>query len=77
MLDKPTDHICSVIHESLENARKGLDEVFANLSGFQLDFMEVCCGPDSGLTAAVRAMGGTGERIGLQNKMDLTTPIGV
>ena len=52
-------------------------EAFSAFSGFQLDFMEVCCGPDSGLTTAVREMGGTAERIGLQNNMDLTTPNGL
>ena len=55
----------------------GVVEAMSAFSGFQLDFMEVCCGPESGLTSAVREMGGTAERIGLQNKMDLTTPQGL
>ena len=69
--------VVDLIQQSLVSAEYEVTEAFMSLPGFQLDLMEVCCGPESGITQAIRDKGGTAERIGLQNKMDLTTPAGV
>lgn len=74
---KTSQETVNLLEQSLQCACEEVSDVLASLPACQLDFMEVCCGPDSGLAAAVIAKGGTAERIGLHNKMDLTKPGGL
>ena len=67
----------SFLRDNLEGSMDDVADALATLECSQIDLMEVCCGADSCLTACIREKGGTAERIGLQNNMDLTTNLGL
>ena len=67
------------IKESLRGAGEELMEALMSCSEntvYKCDLVEVCCGPESGITRIINEKGGKAFRIGLENDMDLTTTHG-
>ena len=63
-----------------QTLKASLDEVvdaLSDLPSSNLDHMEICCGPESRLTARVQQLGGRAERVGLHNNMDLSKAFGL
>ena len=62
--------------QSLEEAASRVEEILTSCFPSQCDLMEVCCRPESSLSQHVLGKGGTAYRVGLSNKMDLSTTCG-
>ena len=65
-----------LLEQSLRIACEEIECSLMALPSSQADLIEVCCGPDSTLTATIQQKGGTAERVGLHNDMNMTTEKG-
>lgn len=80
--DRPTtvrqmsDADVFLLEQSLRNACEEIECSLMALPSSQADLIEVCCGPDSTLTATIQQKGGKAERVGLHNNMNMTTEKG-
>lgn len=70
-----TDEIKETLCEQLA-ASAAVEECFGAFQRTQCDLLEVCCKADSTLTETINSRGGVSFRVGIQNRMDMTTLLG-
>ena len=63
--------------QCLQEARERVEEAFSLFPKFGCDLLEICCGVESTLSKCVLDHGSVAYRVGLSNKMDLTTHAGL
>lgn len=63
--------------DSLRSAADRIEECLSQFDTSCCDLMEVCCSEDSRLTETICRKGGRAYRVGLSNKMDMSTNHGV
>ncbi len=66
-----------VITEALKAASDRIEECLSQLETSCCDLLEVCCSENSLLTEVINNKGGKAYRVGLSNKMDMSTHQGV
>ena len=71
-----TDEIKETLSVQLAESAAAVEECFAAFRRTQCDLMEVCCKATSTLTETINKRGGIAFRVGIQNKMDMTTLTG-